>query len=95
MNLTIKEIETKLEAGLLNRIVRFTPIGKEPIVAKIQRLSAEYTNGEVLITFMVGTKTKLTRYEWDLKYFNENLDILYGSTYTGDKRSVRRILEED
>ena len=93
--MTRKEIELKLENGLLNKTIRYTPVGKDSVVGKMQRIFVQFTNGEVLITFMLGTKASLTRYECDLKYFNENLDILYGSTYTGDKRSVRRILEED
>jgi hypothetical protein len=91
MNLTRVEIEQRLESGLLNKIVKFETIDGKTIVDKLQRLAVNFINKEVMVTFMLGSK--LQRFECDLQYFNENLEILYGDTYTGDRTNIRRLLE--
>ena len=92
MALTRLEIEQRLEKGLVGKIIQFNTIHSKLIIGKLQRLAVNIENKEVLITFMLGGK-ETTRHECDIKYFNENLEILYGDTYTGERRNIRRILE--
>jgi hypothetical protein len=91
VQLTLLQIEQRLEAGLLAKLVKFETVDGKSVVDKMQRLAVNFKDGEVLITFMLGPP--LRRFECDLQYFNENLEILYGDTYTGNRTNIRRILE--
>lgn len=93
MELTRMEIEQRLEQGLVGKMIKFRDIRNVDITAKLQRLSVRLEKGEVLIAFMLGG-TVMNRYEVDIRYFNENIEILYGDTYTGERRDIRRILTE-
>ena len=90
--LTRAEIEQRLERGLVGKMVSFLTIHSKQVVGKVQRLSVNIDGGEVMVTFMLGGQ-EMKRYEVDIRYFNENTEILYGDTYTGDKRNIRRILQ--
>jgi len=94
MSLTRLEIEQRLERGLVGKMVQFNTIYSKLITGKLQRLSVNIESKEVLVTFMLGGK-EITRHECDIKYFNENLEILYGDTYRGERTNIRRILEND
>jgi len=90
--LTRGDIESRLERGLVGKMVSFLTIHSKQVVGMVQRLSVNIDGGEVMVTFMLGGK-EMRRYEVDRRYFNENTEILYGDTYTGDKRNIRWFLE--
>jgi acid phosphatase class B len=93
--LTRRDIELRLEKGLVGKNIQFLTIHSQQVIGMVQRLSVNIDIGEVMVVFTLGSKAKLTRYECDIRYFNENTEILYGDTYTGDKRNIRRLLEND
>ena len=93
--LTRREIETRLEKGLINKNIQFLTIRSQQVIGMVQRISVHIDQEEVMIIFTLGSKAKLIRYECDIRYFNENTEILYGNTYTGSKRNIRGILEGD
>jgi len=75
-------------------MVQFETVHSIKVTGKLQRLAVNIENKEVIITFMLGGK-ETTRYECDIKYFNENLEILYGDSYRGERTNIRRLLEND
>lgn len=91
--LTRAEIEQRLEMGLVGKMVKFETIQSTQVVGKLQRLAVNLFNGEMMVVFMLLISSKLQKYECDIRYFNENLEILYGNTCTGERRNIRRILE--
>lgn len=92
--MTRADIERKLERGLVGRIIRFDTVKSVSVIGKVQGLAVEIQNKEVIVIFMLGG-VRTERYEADIRYFNENTEILYGDTYNGEKRSIRRILQEN
>jgi hypothetical protein len=72
-------------------MISFETIYGIEVVGKVQRLAVNVDGGEVMVTFMLGGK-ETKRYEADIRYFNENTEILYGDTYTGERRNIESLL---
>lgn len=92
LQLTRIEIETRLERGLVGKVVQFTDVHNEEVVGKLERLSVETdtTSRELMVTVFISHK----KYTVDLVYFVENT-IIHGTTSGSDQRSIRRILKGD
>ncbi|RWZ86771.1 MAG: hypothetical protein EO766_13270 [Hydrotalea sp. AMD] len=90
--LTRRQIEFNLEKGLVNKMISYITIRDEKRVGKVQRVTVNDHSGELLVTFIVKLPDKLDRQEWDLAYLIENLTVLYGDTYTGERKSIKDIL---
>ncbi|WP_371371655.1 hypothetical protein, partial [Salmonella sp. M307] len=85
---TRQEIEDRLEFGLINKMVCFETVKSEKIIGKVQKLAVNVHDKELMVVFQLRT-TKVSRYEVDLQYFIENTEILYGDTYTGERRNIQ------
>jgi hypothetical protein len=90
LRLTRREIEERLEKGLVGKLVSFVTIRDETITGKLQRLAVNVVGNELMVSFMVNH----TRYEVDLIYFTDNITIHVNPNGT-DSRDVRRILKGD
>lgn len=88
--LTRLEIETRLERGLVGKVVQFTDVHNEDIVGKLERLSVETdtVSRELMVTVFISHK----KYSVDLVYFVENT-IIHGTTSGSDQRDVRWFLK--
>lgn len=89
--LTRIEIETRLEQGLVGRVVTFTDIHDKQVCGKVERLAVNVDSEELMVTIFIYR----LKYTVDLQYFIENTTIEYGDTHRGDQRDVRRILKGD
>lgn len=90
--LTEREIEFRLEKGLSGKMIQYEDIFRNKIIGKFQRLAISTLTNELMVAFQLKT-TFLQRIECDLQWFVENIEILYGDTYTGERTDVRRILK--
>ena len=87
----MQEIETRLERGLVGKVVSFITIYNETVSGKVERLSVWPEEGELMVSFMVSHE----RYKADIRYFSENITIHNGNTRGTGTGVIRRLLERD
>jgi hypothetical protein len=92
---TRTEIENRLNRGLVGKTVCYTTVRNTKLIGMIQRIAVNDVDAELMITLIIKLPNKLDRQECDIVYFIENTEILYGNTYTGERRDIRRILKGD
>lgn len=83
VEMTLQEIQYKLQSNYTGRVITFTTIRDKKISGKVQRITADAFQGELMVIFMMD----YTRYEVDLQYFFENV-TRHGNTPGTDIRST-------
>jgi hypothetical protein len=94
MLFTRSDVEQRLERGLTGLTIQFIDIKNNVQIGKLQRLGVEIEDEEFMVNFQLNIKSGYTKkFRVDLYYLADNLTILYGDSYRGDRTNIRRILK--
>ena len=87
------KLEKQLEDVLIGQQVVYTRFNNKSVTDRVRRLAVNIVDTVPVITLMFNISN--IRYECDLEYLCDNLKIIYGDTYRGDRRNLGRILKEN
>lgn len=89
VEMTKEEIDYKLNSSYIGKVVTYTQINNKEVSGKVQRITVDFKDGELMVIFMMDYK----RYECDLQYFLENV-TRHGNT-PGTETGSTRLQEGD